>query len=246
MLDIESRAPSELHTGNLFEDSQRAVAERRQFVESSFFYGHDVPHGNDEPLLMTAGFGQTRHDLQIPDEFFSRIGYRTINADVFPNMVTTVDVWRTEQLLINEFRKNQQPVIGIGISAGAIIQRILAFKYPEMFQHLISLVGPIGKDERGNEYPPARALTNWQRITDLMTTFSTDVPVNISDPLPNHLRSTQIYVTTDPIVNPQLCMDPNPGADNRWVYGSHFGAFTNLQAMGQVVDVLHGVSTKAA
>ena len=113
---------------------------------SPVYYGHGIPHGKGEPVVVVPGFMGTDLSLMELYWWLARIGYRPYYSGLGLN-VDCPD--SSTDLVLGTVRRAEEEtgerVRLIGHSLGALIARSVAFDHPDEVELLISLAAPFNE-----------------------------------------------------------------------------------------------------
>ena len=215
---------------------------------SPVYYGHGIPHGKGEPVVMVPGFMGTDLSLMELYWWLARIGYRPYYSGLGLN-VDCPD--SSTDLVLGTVRRAEEEtgerVRLIGHSLGALIARSVAFDHPDEVELLISLAAPF--NEIAYVHPmlieamaavrrQAGSHLTWHVAPACFSGHCTcPFTANIMRPRRPTFRRRALYAERDGLVSPESCIENEPEY-NVGIATSHYGMIYSSEAYRTVAELL--------
>ena len=148
-----------------------------ELLVSREYSSYDVPHGNNEPVLLAPGFLAGDWSLSVLKGWLNGIEYDANTAGVLSNVLSTdkmLDILARKLDELNE--RTNQKVTGIGHSRGGMLMKLLGDRYPDKMDHVITLGSPLSwpfgiNPEFASTLLPVALLRCWHRIQSRSATL---------------------------------------------------------------------------
>ncbi len=220
----------------------RSVRELRLLRQSAWWQGYKVPEGKNRPVLLIAGFLAGPRTIDALDHVLSVAGWRVVQADVGRNAGPAYHgIEHCERDLLALHEDSDQKVRVIGHSRGGQYARVLAVRFPQLIEQIITLGSPLRV-----KYPkyavvkvPAEALDRLWR-TGVFGAVDTDAEQLVDEDrfvqVPDEIHFVSVYSKTDGIVDWRTSIDPQ--AELIEVNASHAGLPNSIAGVGAVSTAL--------
>ncbi len=220
----------------------RSIRELRRLKGSTWWQGYGMPEGHSRPVLLIAGFLAGPRTVDALEHVLVMAGWRATQAEVGRNAGPAYHgVEQSEKALKQLYRATRQKVRVIGHSRGGQYGRVLAVRYPEMVEQVITLGSPLCV-----KYPkyavvklPAEALDRLWR-TGLFGAIDKDAEQDVDDdrfvPFPPGIDFVSIYSKSDGIVDWRTSLDPD--AHLIEINASHAGLPNSIAGINAVAIAL--------
>jgi pimeloyl-ACP methyl ester carboxylesterase len=220
----------------------RSIRELRLLRQSAWWQGYQVPEGKNRPVLLIAGFLAGPRTIDALDHVLSVAGWRVRQAEVGRNAGPAYHgIAHCERDLAALQEDSDQKVRVIGHSRGGQYARVLAVRFPQMIEQIITLGSPLRV-----KYPkyavvkvPAEALDRLWR-TGVFGAVDTEAEERVDEDrfvsVPDGINFVSVYSKTDGIVDWRTSIDPQ--ADMIEVNASHAGLPNSIAGVAAVAAAL--------
>ena len=204
-------------------------AERRALLHDPVFAGVGVPAGRGRPVLLIPGFLGGDASLQVLQGWLRRASYRPDTSGISFNIQRSDALVAALAMRARELRtRSGQAVTVVGHSRGGLLGKVLADRYPDLFEQVITLGSPLADPYDVHPLTLAaaqvvyvlnardrkeRQLTERQFLADLAA--------------PPRVPVTSLYSRSDGVVNWHACLRPD--VEGIEVHGSHGGLVLNVE-----------------
>ena len=227
------------------------VLESRAIIEWTTMIGlyHLIPKrkkGENKPVLLMPPYLGNDHSTKFVRKYLKAVGFKTYKWDLGVNMINSKYLPQLVERLDEIYEIHQEKVSLVGWSGGGIFAKIIANRYPDKVEQLITIGSPVW-GVKNMKTPVIRTLEflRGRKLRERNAKFIKEleeIPV---------VPVTCIYTKTDGLVPWKHCMEAETlrnDIQNIEVFGSHIGLGANASVLVSVANTLikntHGVEPK--
>ncbi len=217
------------------------LLETRSLIEWSTMFGlyHIIPKckkGNNKPVLLMPPYLGNDHSTRFVRKYLKSVGFKTYKWELGVNTINSKYLPKLIERLDDIYEKHQEKVSLVGWSGGGIFAKIIANRYPDKVEQLITIGSPVW-GVKNMKTPMVRTLEflrgkslkerNKKIIEELEEI--PEVPI------------TCIYTRTDGLVPWKNCLEAETfrkNIKNVEVFGSHCGLGANASVLVTVANTL--------
>ena len=217
------------------------LLESRSLVEWSTMYGlyHLIPkrkQGNGKPVLLTPPYLGNDVSTRFVRKYLKAVGFKTYKWELGVNTINSKYLPKLEERLDEIFEKHQEKVSLVGWSGGGIFAKIIANRYPDKVEQLVTIGSPIWGIS--NMQTPLIKTLEFFRGKTLRE--RNKIILEELEHIPN-VPITCIYTRTDGLVPWKNCLEAETyrmDIKNIEVFGSHCGLGANASVLVSVANSL--------
>ncbi len=217
------------------------VLESRAIIEWSTMLGlyHLIPKrkkGQNKPVLLMPPYLGNDQSTKFVRKYLKAVGFKTYKWDLGVNMISSKYLPKLVERLDEIYEIHQEKVSLVGWSGGGIFAKIIANRYPDKVEQLITIGSPVWGVK--NMKTPVVRLLEFLRGKTLRARnakFLKELEEIPAVPI------TCIYTKTDGLVPWKYCLEAETLRDNITnveVYGSHIGLGANASVLVTVANAL--------
>ena len=217
------------------------VLESRSIIEWSTMVGlyHLIPKrkkGNDKPVLLMPPYLGNDFSTKFVRKYLKAVGFKTYKWDLGVNMINSKYLPKLVERLEEIFEIHQEKVSLVGWSGGGIFAKIIANRYPDKVEQLITIGSPVW-GVKNMQTPLVNVLEFFRGKTlrERNVKFLKELEEIPQVPI------TCIYTKTDGLVPWKHCMEAETlreNIKNIEVFGSHIGLGANASVLVTVANTL--------
>ena len=191
----------------------------------------------EKPVLLMPPYLGNDNTTTFVRKYLKSVGFKTYKWDLGVNMINSKSLPKLIQKLDEIYDKHQEKVSLVGWSGGGIFAKIIANRYPEKVEQLITIGSPVW-GVRNMKTPVIRTLEflRGTKIKERNQKF-----INELEEIPK-VPITCIYTKTDGLIPWKNCMEAETFRDdikNVEVFGSHCGMGANATVLLTVANSLN-------
>lgn len=213
----------------------RAVAE----WVSMFGVYHFIPKHKSKkqkPVLLMPPYLGNDNSTTFVRKYLKSVGFKTYKWDLGVNMINSKSLPKLIEKLDEIYEKHQEKVSLVGWSGGGIFAKIIANRYPEKVEQLITIGSPVW-GVINMKTPIVRTLefVRGTKLRERNLKFIKELEEIPTVPI------TCIYTKTDGLIPWKNCMEAETYRDdikNVEVFGSHCGMGANATVLLTVANAL--------
>lgn len=217
------------------------VLESRAALEWSSMFGlyHILPkkkQGNNRPVLLMPPYLGSDRSTRFVRKYLKAAGFATYKWELGVNMINSKYLPKMIERLDEIYLKHHQKVSLVGWSGGGIFAKIIANRYPDKVERLITIGSPVWGVK--NMQTPLVKMLEFLRGRTLRERNGKFLKELEEIP---RVPVTCIYTKTDGLVPWKNCMEAETiGANikNVEVYGSHMGLGANASVLVTIANTL--------
>lgn len=218
------------------------LLESRGFIEwSSMFWLYPlIPKHKSKktkPVLLMPPYLGNDNSTSFVRRYLKSVGFKTYKWDLGINMINSKSLPKLIEKLDEIYEKHQEKVSLVGWSGGGIFAKIIANRYPEKVEQLITIGSPVWGIK--NMKTPLIRSIEFLRGTKLRE--RNEKFIKELEEIPK-IPITCVYTKTDGLVPWKNCMEAETYRDdikNIEVFGSHFGMGANATVLLTVANALN-------
>ncbi|MCF6279755.1 MAG: alpha/beta hydrolase [Flavobacteriaceae bacterium] len=218
------------------------LLEGRSLVEwtsMAFIYPFIPKHKNSKkkPVLLMPPYLGNDYSTTFVRKYLKSVGFKTYKWELGVNMINSKYLPKLVERLDEIYEKHQQKVSLVGWSGGGIFAKIIANRYPDKVEQLITIGSPVW-GVNNMETPLIRVLEflRGKTLKERNKKFLKELEEIPSVPI------TCIYTKTDGLVPWKHCMEAETlrkDIKNIEVFGSHCGLGANATVLLTVANALN-------
>lgn len=218
------------------------LLETRSIVEwsSMFWLYHFIPKHKvvkSKPVLLMPPYLGNDNTTVFVRKHLRSAGFKTYKWDLGVNTINSKSLPKLIEKLDEIYEKHQEKVSLVGWSGGGIFAKIIANRYPDKVEQLVTIGSPVW-GVINMKTPVIRTLEflRGTKIKERSTKF-----INELEQIPE-IPVTCIYTKTDGLIPWKNCMEAETYRDdikNIEVFGSHCGMGANATVLLSVVKALN-------
>lgn len=224
------------------------LLETRAFTEwtSMFWLYPFIPKHKSEkskPILLMPPYLGNDNSTIFVRKYLKSIGFKTHKWDLGVNMINSKSLPKLIAKLDEIYEKHQEKVSLVGWSGGGIFAKIIANRYPEKVEQLITIGSPVW-GVKDMKTPIVRTLefVRGAKLRERNLKFIKELEEIPKVPI------TCIYTKTDGLIPWKNCMEAETFRDdikNVEVFGSHCGMGANATVLLTLANALNANIEKA-
>ena len=217
------------------------VLESRSIIEWTTMLGlyHLIPKrkkGKNKPVLLMPPYLGNDYSTKFVRKYLKAVGFKTYKWDLGVNMINSKYLPKLIERLDEIFEIHQEKVSLVGWSGGGIFAKIIANRYPDKVEQLITIASPVW-GVKNMQTPLVNILEFFRGKTlrERNAKFLKELEEIPKVPI------TCIYTKTDGLVPWKHCLEAETLRDdinNVEVYGSHIGLGANASVLVTVANTL--------
>ena len=193
--------------------------------------------GNDKPVLLIPPYLGNDISTTFVRKYLKSLGFKTYKWDLGVNMVKSHYIPKLIEKLDAIYEKHQEKVSLVGWSGGGMFAKVLANRYPDKVEQIITIGSPIwGLMELKTPLINVFEFFRGKELKKRNEKFLREL-----EEIPN-VPITCIYTKTDGVVPWKHCMEADThrkNIKNIEVYGSHSGMGANATVLLSVANSLN-------
>lgn len=218
------------------------LLESRSFIEWSsmaFIYPFIPKHKNNKkrPVLLMPPYLGNDYSTTFVRKYLKSVGFKTYKWELGVNLINSKYLPKLVERLDEIFEKHQEKVSLVGWSGGGIFAKIIANRYPEKVEQLITIGSPVwGINDMETPLIRVFEFLRGKRLKERNKKFLKELEEIPLVPI------TCIYTKTDGLVPWKHCMEAEYLRDdikNVEVFGSHCGLGANATVLLSVANALN-------
>ena len=217
------------------------LLETRSLVEWSTMFGvyHIIPKyktGKNKPVLLMPPYLGNDHSTRFVRKYLKSVGFKTYKWELGVNTINSKYLPKLVERLDEIYEKHQEKVSLVGWSGGGILAKIIANRYPEKVEQLITIGSPVW-GVKNMKTPLVRTLEflRGKSLKERNRKILEEL-----EEIPN-VPITCIYTKTDGLVPWKNCLEAETyrsDIKNVEVFGSHCGLGANASVLVTVANSL--------
>ena len=217
------------------------LLETRSLIEWTTMFGiyHIIPKqkkGNNKPVLLMPPYLGNDHSTRFVRKYLKSVGFKTYKWELGVNTINSKYLPKLIERLDEIYERHQEKVSLVGWSGGGILAKIIANRYPEKVEQLITIGSPVWGVKNMNT-PLVRTLEflRGRRLKERNKKFLEEL-----EEIPN-VPVTCIYTKTDGLVPWRNCLEAETyrsNIRNVEVFGSHCGLGANASVLVTIANAL--------
>lgn len=217
------------------------LLETRSLIEWTTMFGiyHIIPKqkkGNNKPVLLMPPYLGNDHSTRFVRKYLKSVGFKTYKWELGVNTINSKYLPKLIERLDEIFERHQEKVSLVGWSGGGILAKIIANRYPDKVEQLITIGSPVWGVKNMNT-PLVRTLEflRGRRLKERNKKFLEEL-----EEIPN-VPVTCIYTKTDGLVPWKNCLEAETyrsNIKNVEVFGSHCGLGANASVLVTIANAL--------
>jgi hypothetical protein len=223
------------------------LLESRSIVEWASMYGmyRFIPKSKKvqgRPVLLTPPYLGNDYSTRYVRKYLKSVGFKTYKWELGVNTINSKYLPKLVERLDEIYEKHQEKVSLVGWSGGGIFAKIIANRYPEKVEQLVTIGSPIWGIEN-MKTPLVKTLEFFRGKT--LRERNKKILEELEH-IPN-VPITCIYTKTDGIVPWKYCLEAETYRNdikNIEVFGSHMGMGANASVMfgvaNSLIENIHG------
>jgi hypothetical protein len=218
------------------------MLETRSVIEWTSMFGlyHFIPKHKSKkakPVLLMPPYLGNDNSTTFVRKYLKNVGFKTYKWDLGVNMINSKYLPKLVERLDEIYEKHQEKVSLVGWSGGGIFAKIIANRYPEKVEQLITIGSPVW-GVRNMKTPLVNMLEfiRGKSLRERNKKFIQELEEIPTVPI------TCIYTKTDGLVPWKNCMEAETYRDNIRnveVFGSHIGMGANATVLLTVANALN-------
>ena len=227
------------------------LLETRSLIEWTTMFGiyHIIPKqkkGGDKPVLLMPPYLGNDHSTRFVRRYLKAVGFKSYKWELGVNMINSKYIPKLVERLDEIYEKHQEKVSLVGWSGGGILAKIIANRYPDKVEQLITIGSPVW-GVKNMQTPIIRTLEFLRGKT--LRARNKQILEELED-IPK-VPITCIYTKTDGLVPWKNCLEAETyrkDIRNVEVFGSHCGLGANASVLVTIANALitntHGEAPK--
>lgn len=220
----------------------RAITE---WTSMFWLYPFIPKHKNEKskPILLMPPYLGNDNSTIFLRKYLKSIGFKTYKWDLGVNMINSKSLPKLIEKLDEIYEKHQEKVSLVGWSGGGIFAKIIANRYPEKVEQLITIGSPVwGVKNMKTPIVKTLEFLRGAKLRERNLKFIKELEEIPKVPI------TCIYTKTDGLIPWKNCMEAETYRDdikNVEVFGSHCGMGANATVLLTVANALNANLEKA-
>lgn len=215
--------------------------ETRALVEWGTMFGlyYLIPkkkQGNNKPVLLMPPYLGNDSSTKFVRKYLKSVGFKTYKWELGVNMINSKYLPKLVERLDEIYEKHGEKVSLVGWSGGGIFAKIIANRYPDKVEQLITIGSPIwGVKNMQTPLVNVLEFLRGKTLRERNTKFLKELEEIPQVPI------TCIYTKTDGLVPWKHCLEAETlrkDIKNVEVYGSHIGMGANASVLVTVANAL--------
>lgn len=217
------------------------LLETRSLIEWTTMFGiyHVIPKqkkGNNKPVLLMPPYLGNDHSTRFVRKYLKSVGFKTYKWELGVNMINSKYLPKLIERLDEIYEKHQEKVSLVGWSGGGIFAKIIANRYPDKVEQLITIGSPVwGVKNMKTPLMSTLEFLRGKRLRERNKNILEEL-----DKIPN-VPITCIYTKTDGLVPWKHCLEAETFRNdikNVEVFGSHCGLGANASVLVTIANTL--------
>ncbi len=217
------------------------LLETRSLVEWVTMFGvyHAIPKrkkGNGKPVLLMPPYLGNDHSTRFVRKYLKSVGFKTYKWEIGVNMINSNYLPKLIERLDEIFELHQEKVSLVGWSGGGIFAKIIANRYPDKVEQLITIGSPIwGVKNMQTPIVSSLEFFRGKTLKERNRKFLKEL-----EGIPN-VPITCIFTKTDGLLPWKYCIEAETlrkDIVNVEVFGSHIGMGANASVLVTVANSL--------
>lgn len=196
-----------------------------------------------KPILLMPPYLGNDNSTIFVRKYLKSIGFKTYKWDLGVNMINSKSLPKLIEKLDEIYEKHQEKVSLVGWSGGGIFAKIIANRYPEKVEQLITIGSPVwGVKNMKTPIVKTLEFVRGAKLRERNLKFIKELEEIPKVPI------TCIYTKTDGLIPWKNCMEAETYRDdikNVEVFGSHCGMGANATVLLTVANALNANLEKA-
>jgi len=191
----------------------------------------------EKPVLLMPPYLGNDNSTRFVRKYLKSVGFKTYKWDLGVNMINSKSLPKLIEKLDEIFEKHQEKVSLVGWSGGGIFAKIIANRYPEKVEKLITIGSPVwGVQNMKTPIIKTIEFVRGTKLKERNLKFIKELEVIPKVPI------TCIYTKTDGLIPWKNCMEAETYRNdikNVEVFGSHCGLGANATVLLTVANALN-------
>jgi len=217
------------------------LLETRSLVEWSTMFGlyYLIPKqkkGKNKPVLLMPPYLGNDHSTRFVRKYLKSVGFKTYKWELGVNTINSKYIPKLIERLDEIYEKHQEKVSLVGWSGGGIFAKIIANRYPDKVEQLITIGSPVW-GVKTMKTPLVRTLEFFRGKS--LKERNQQILEELEE-IPN-VPITCIYTRTDGLVPWKNCLEAETYRNdikNIEVFGSHCGLGANASVLVTIANTL--------
>ncbi len=214
----------------------RAIAEWSAMLWAYPFIPKQKSNNNKPVLLMPPYLGNDRSTTFVR-KYLKRVGFKTYKWELGVNMINSKSIPKLVEKLEEIYDKHQEKVSLVGWSGGGIFGKIIANRYPEKVDQLITIGSPVwGLKDMKTPVIKSLEFLRGKKLRERNEKFIKELEHIPEIPI------TCIYTKTDGLIPWKHCLEAETyrkDIRNIEVFGSHCGLGANIGVLYALTHALN-------
>lgn len=217
------------------------LLESRSLIEWTTMFGlyYMIPkkkQGNNKPVLLMPPYLGNDSSTKFVRKYLKSVGFKTYKWELGVNMINSKYLPKLVERLDEIYEKHGEKVSLVGWSGGGIFAKIIANRYPDKVQQLITIGSPVwGVKNMQTPLVNVLEFLRGKTLRERNAKFLRELEEIPKVPV------TCIYTKTDGLVPWKHCLEAETlrtNIKNVEVYGSHIGMGANASVLVTVANSL--------
>ncbi len=214
----------------------RAIAE---WTSMFWLYPFIPKHksNREKPVLLMPPYLGNDNSTSVVRKYLKSLGFKTYKWELGVNMINSKSIPKLIEKLDEIFDKHQEKVSLVGWSGGGIFAKIIANRYPDKVEQLITIGSPVwGVKNMKTPIIKTLEFVRGAKLRERNEKFIKEL-----EEIPN-VPITCVYTKTDGLIPWKNCMEAETYRDdikNVEVFGSHCGLGANATVLLTVANALN-------
>ena len=191
----------------------------------------------EKPVLLMPPYLGNDNSTRFVRKYLKSVGFKTYKWDLGVNMINSKSLPKLIEKLDEIYEKHQEKVSLVGWSGGGIFAKIIANRYPEKVEKLITIGSPVwGVQNMKTPIIKTIEFVRGTKLKERNLKFIKELEVIPKVPI------TCIYTKTDGLIPWKNCMEAETYRNdikNVEVFGSHCGLGANATVLLTVANALN-------
>ncbi|MDG1397081.1 MAG: alpha/beta hydrolase [Polaribacter sp.] len=191
----------------------------------------------EKPVLLMPPYLGNDNSTRFVRKYLKSVGFKTYKWDLGVNMINSKSLPKLIEKLDEIYEKHQEKVSLVGWSGGGIFAKIIANRYPEKVEQLITIGSPVwGVQNMKTPIIKTIEFVRGTKLKERNLKFIKELEVIPKVPI------TCIYTKTDGLIPWKNCMEAETYRNdikNVEVFGSHCGLGANATVLLTVANALN-------
>ncbi|RNC84149.1 MAG: alpha/beta hydrolase [Winogradskyella sp.] len=217
------------------------LLETRSVIEWSTMFGiyHIIPKqkkGKNKPVLLMPPYLGNDYSTRFVRKYLKSVGFKTYKWELGVNTINSKYIPKLVEKLDEIYEKHQEKVSLVGWSGGGIFAKIIANRYPDKVEQLITIGSPVW-GVKNMKTPLVKTLEFFRGKS--LKERNNQILEELEE-IPN-VPITCIYTRTDGLVPWKNCLEAETyrsDIKNVEVFGSHCGLGANASVLVTVANTL--------